>query len=160
MKLLKLPMLLLIAATLATPLTALAADSHKHGSDSHKIELNAGKKWASDAPLRQAMTAIRSSVATTLPAAHSGKATTADYDALGKEVAAQVAYIVQNCKLNPKADAQLHVVIGDIMNGVETVEGKQHDKERASGVVQIAQALNTYGQYFDHAGWKAIKLPH
>jgi len=160
MKLLKLPMLLLMAATLATPLAALAADPHKHGSDSHKLELNAGKKWASDAPLRQAMTAIRTTVAATLPKAHSGKATPAEYEALGKEVGAQVAYIVQNCKLDPKADAQLHVIIGDLMNGVEMAEGKQPGKEKASGVVQMVQALNTYGQYFYHTGWKAIKLPH
>lgn len=152
---------LLIAATLATPLATLAADQHGHDSAApQKIELNAGKKWATDVPLRQAMTAIRSSVAATLPAAHAGKATKADYDALGKEVAAQVAYIVQNCKLDPKADAQLHAVIGDIMNGAEAAEGKQPDKSRASGVVKITQGLNTYGKYFDHAGWQAIKLPH
>lgn len=152
---------LLIVATLLTPLATLAADHQEHGAAvPHKIELNAGKKWATDDPLRQAMTAIRSSVAATLPAAHAGKASAADYDALGKEVAAQVSYIVQNCKLDPKADAQLHVVIGDIMNGVEAAEGKQQGKDRASGVVKIAQGLNTYGKYFDHAAWQAIKLPH
>lgn len=137
----KLLMLLLIAATLTSPLTALAVDHSSHGATaSHKMKLNAGKKWATDDPLRQAMTAIKSAVATTLPAAHAGKATKADYDAFGKEVTAQVTYMVQNCKLDPKADAQIHIVIGDIMNGVETAEGKQHDKESASGVVKVAQA--------------------
>lgn len=157
----KLPMLLLLVATLTTPLAALAADHHDHGGAvPHKIELNAGKKWATDDPLRQAMNGIRSAVASTLPAAHAGKAASSDYDALGKEITAQVTYIVQNCKLDPKADAQLHVVIGDILNGVEMTEGKQHDKGRAVGVVKIAQALNTYGRYFDHVGWQPIVLPH
>jgi hypothetical protein len=152
---------LLIAATLATPLATLAADHQEHGSAAPpKIELNAGKKWAIDAPLRQAMTALRSSVAATLPAAHAGKATAVDYDALGKEVTGQVSYMVQNCKLDPKADAQLHTIIGDIMNGAEAAEGKQPGKDRASGVDKIAQGLNTYGKYFDHPGWQAIKLPH
>lgn len=156
----KLPTFLLIAVTLAAPLTTLAADRHEHGAAaSHKVELNAGKKWATDTPLRQGMTAIRSSAAAILPAAHAGKATAANYDAFGKEVAAHVTYIVQNCKLDPKADAQLHVVIGDIMAGVETAEGKQRDQERASGVVKVVQALDAYGKHFDHPGWKAIKLP-
>lgn len=156
----KLPILLLIAATLTTPLTALAVDHSSHGAAaSQKMELNAGKKWATDDPLRQAMTAIKAAVATTLPAAHAGKATKADYDAFGKEVTAQVTYVVQNCKLDPKADAQIHIVIGDMMNGVEMAEGKQHGKE-ASGVVKVAQALNMYGKYFDHAGWQPIALPH
>lgn len=153
--------ILLIAATLAAPLTTLAAtDSHDHGAAKHKIELNAGKKWATDQPLREGMTSIKSIAATTLPAAHADKATDADYDKFSKEVSAQVTNIVQNCKLDPKADAQLHNVIGDMMAGVEIAEGKQAGKKRAAGVVQAAQALNTYGKYFDHPGWKPVSLPH
>lgn len=157
----RLPILLLLSATLATPLAVLAAAPHDHDNATpQKIELNAGKKWATDAPLRQAMVAIRSSTNQLLPAAHAGKATPADYDALGKEVTTQIAYIVENCKLDPKADAQLHIVIGDIMSGVEAAQGKPNDMKRASGVVKIAQAVNTYGKHFDHAGWQAINLPH
>ena len=156
----KFSLYVLMAATLATPLAALAADHSAHGAEAgHAITLNAGKKWETDGPLRQAMTAIRASVATTLPKAHAGKATAADYEALSKEVNTQVAYIVENCKLDPEADAQLHTVIGDMLNGAEKAEGKQ-GKSRASGVVQIAQGLNTYGKYFDHAGWKSISVPH
>lgn len=155
------PMFLLIAAMLAAPLTTLAADSHDHGSaKQHKVELNAGKKWATDAPLRQAMTALRTSTTAILPSAHAGKASAENYDAYGKVVAGQVTYIVQNCKLDPKADAQLHLVIGDIMTGAAIAEGKQPDQQRASGVVKVAQALNAYGKHFDHGGWQAIRLPH
>lgn len=157
----KFPMYWLIAATLASPLAVLAADHDAHGAAAkHKIELNAGKKWATDDPLRQAMMAIHASVDVTLPKAHLGKATTADYDAFSKDVNTQVAYIVQNCKLDPKADAQLHTVIADMLAGAEAAAGTQKGKGRAAGVVQIAQGLNTYGKYFDHAGWKPVALPH
>lgn len=157
----KFPMYVLIAATLASPLAVLAADHDAHGAAAkHRIELNAGKKWATDDPLRQAMMTIHASVGVTLPKAHAGKATTADYDAFSKEVNAQVAYIVQNCKLDPKADAQLHTVIADILAGAEAAAGTQKGKGRAAGVVQIAQGLNTYGKYFDHAGWKPVAVPH
>ncbi|MDP3844721.1 MAG: hypothetical protein Q8Q81_19510 [Oxalobacteraceae bacterium] len=162
----KSPELLLLAIALAMPLTTLAgvAAVHNHGDDhgaaaQAKLELNAGKKWSTDAPLRQAMSNIRSTVATALPAAHGGKLGPAQYDALGNDVTAQITYIVQNCKLAPEADAQLHIVVGDIMSGIDTATGKQHDQERALGVVKIAQSLNSYGKHFDHAGWKAIKLP-
>lgn len=157
----KSPLFLLCAAILTTPVATLAATSHDHGHGTpQKIELNAGKKWATDAPLRQAMAAIQSSVNRTLPAAHAGKATPADYDALGQEVTAQVGYIVENCKLDPKADAQLHTVIGEILQGAEAAQGKEGEKNRAAGVVKVAQALNAYGKHFAHAGWKAIRLPH
>lgn len=158
----KSPLYLLVAALLATPLTTLAATgNHDHGGAApQKMELNAGKKWAVDAPLRQGMDAIKSSTATILPAAHAGKASSADYDAFGKEVTAQVNYMIQNCKLEPKADAQLHVIIGNILVGVEQAEGKQKGKKRSSGVVKVVHALETYGKYFDHPGWKPVALSH
>lgn len=152
--------LILLAAMLANPVAAWAADPHDHGAAApQKIALNAGKKWMTDAPLRQAMTAMRASVGITLPLAHAGTATAAQFDALSHEVNAQVAAIVQNCKLDAKADAQLHTVIAELLNGAEVAEGKQQGKNRAAGVIQIAQGLNTYGKYFDHAGWKGIALP-
>ncbi|GAB3548022.1 hypothetical protein GCM10027343_27970 [Noviherbaspirillum agri] len=154
--------LLLAAITLAFPLTSLAAEPghHDHGAAPQKLELNAGKKWPTDEPLRKGMSAMRAQVATALPAAHAGKLTPAQYEALGQELNTQVGDIVRNCKLDPKADAQLHVVIGDLAEGIETLEGKSQEKQRASGVVKVAQALNAYGKHFEHAGWKAIKLPH
>ena len=152
---------LLLALALSSPLAVLAADAHDHGKSApHKLELNAGKKWGTDPALRQAMSGIQKSLAQTLPAAHSGKATAAEYDAFGKDVSAQVAYMVENCKLDPKADAQLHLIVADIMNGVEAAQGKQGEKQRATGVVKVAQAANAYGKHFDHSGWQAIKLPH
>ncbi len=158
----KSPLVLLLAVALSSPLAALAAtDAHDHGTtDTHKLGLNAGKKWGTDDALRQAMSAIRVSVSQTLPVAHSGKATPAEYDAFAKGVTGQVAYIVENCKLDPAADAQLHIIVADIMNGVEAAEGKHGEKERASGVVKVAEAANAYGKYFNHAGWKAVNMPH
>lgn len=157
----KSPITLILAIALSSPLAVLAADAHDHGKSApHKLELNAGKKWGTDPALRQAMSGIHGSVTHALPAAHSGKATAADYDAFGKEVTAQITYMVENCKLDPKADAQLHLIVADIMEGVEAAQGKHGEKKRATGVVRVAQAANAYGKHFDHAGWQAIKLPH
>lgn len=156
----KSPIYLLLAVMLATPLaTMAAAETHHHGAAPKKMVLNAGKKWATDEPLRQGMNAIKASAAATLPLAHAGKAGDADYDAFAKEVAARIGAIVQQCKLDPKADAQLHDVVGAIMDGAEIAQGKK-GANRASGVVKVVQALNTYGKYFDHPDWTPLALPH
>ncbi len=152
--------LFLAAITLAFPLTTLAADSHDHGATPQKIELNAGKKWPTDEPLRKAMGIIKEQVAHALPEAHAGKLTPAQYEKLGQDINGQIAYIVQNCKLDPKADAQFHVIVGELAQGIETLEGKQQGKKRALGVVKAVEAVNTYGKYFDHPGWKPVKMPH
>ena len=158
----KSPIALMLALALSSPLAVLAAtDAHDHGKSApHKLELNAGKKWGTDDALRKAMSGIQTSVTQTLPAAHAGKASAADYDAFGKDVTAQVTYMVENCKLAPQADAQLHIIVADLMAGVEAAQGKHGEKKRASGVVKVAQAANAYGKHFDHAGWKAIQMPH
>ena len=158
----KSPLVLLLSIVLSSPLAALAAaDAHDHGkSNPQKLELNAGKKWATDPALRQAMSTIHTSASQTLPMAHSGKAKVADYNDFGNDVTAQIAYIVENCKLDPKADEQLHIIVADIMSGVEAAEGKEGEKKRAAGVVKVAQAANAYGKYFEDADWKAIKMPH
>lgn len=158
----KSPIYLLLAALLAAPLAGMAAAQphDHHAAAPQKLPLNGGKKWATDQPLRQGMEAIRSSVAAILPLAHAGKASDAEFDAFAKEVTAQVSFIVQNCKLEPKADAQLHIAIGAIMAGVDMAQGKQHGTTRPQGVVKVAQVLNTYGKYFDHPSWKPLALPH
>lgn len=156
-------MMTLAAVTLALPLSVLAAEPghHDHGAQKpQKIELNAGKKWETDDALRKGMSTIRASIESSLPRAHAGKLSNAEYDALGKELESQIAYIVKNCNLDPKADAQLHVVVADIVNGVDTMEGKQPNRKRATGVVKVAQALDTYGRHFSHDGWQPIRLPH
>lgn len=157
----KIMMMLPLLSALALPLTAPAAEHHHHSAAAQqKLELNAGQKWETDAALRKGMTALRAAIAGALSAEHSGKAGVPTYEAAAKKVNAQLAYIVANCKLDPKADAQLHVVLGDIMSGVETLEGKKPDQQRQAGLVATAQALNTYGDHFAHPGWKAIDLTH
>lgn len=167
----QLPLNLVLAFALSSPAMVWAANAHNaqephehHGHEAHspatghKLQLNAGKKWATDEALRQGMGAIYVAVSQVLPRAHSGQATAADFDAFAQEVNTQVAFIVQNCKLDPKADAQLHLIVADITSGTDAAQGKRGEKGRSAGVVQVAKAANAYGKYFDHADWKSIKL--
>jgi hypothetical protein len=158
----KSPTCLLLAALLAAPLAGMAAAAPRdhHAPAPQTIILNAGKKWATDQPLRQGMNAIRSAVSAILLKAHAGMARTADYDGFAGEVTTQVDYIVQHCKLEPKADAQLHIVIGAIMAGAVMAEGKQAGASRSAGAALVAQALNTYGTSFNHPNWKRLALAH
>lgn len=123
--------------TLAFGAPAFAAgDVHSHdpAAGEAKLVLNQGKKWETDAPLRQGMENIRSAVAKGMKS-----------DALAKQVEAEVAGIVQNCKLEPAADEQLHIVIADLLAAAE-----------AKDAGRVKQALNAYGEHFDHAGWKRL----
>lgn len=155
---------LIAALSLAMPLAggpALAADAHDHGHDAPTtLTLDHGSKWATDDPLREAMGKLREAVSEALPAAHAGTFTDPQYDALATHTNRELAYIVENCKLAPEADAALHIILGDVVAGVDIASGKQSGQPRAEGVVQLAQALNRYGEYFDHPGWQGVHIPN
>jgi hypothetical protein len=137
---------------------AIAAGGHSHdGHATGAIELNLdnGKKWQIDAPLQKGMEEIRRSLAASLDKIHHGKASNAEFTALADSVEQQVDYITQNCKLPEQADAELHVVIGQVLDGVETM---RKGVDRRAGAVKLVEALDAYGEYFDHPGWQ--KLTH
>jgi hypothetical protein len=145
-----------VAAAFGLPAQAAGdAHSHDHAGEA-KLVLNHGKKWQTDAPLRQGMENIRAAVAKDLKVIHANKATPAQYEALAKKVNTEVAGIVQNCKLDPEADAQLHIVIAELMAAAEVMEGKAKGEKPREGAVKAVKALNAYGKHFDHAGWKRL----
>lgn len=148
---------LAFAAPAAGPVLA-AGDVHQHAGAAGelKLALNQGQKWTTDAPLRQGMDNIRGALAKDVKAIHANKATPKQYEALAAKVTGEVAGIVQNCKLEPAADEQLHLVIAELMAGAEAMEGKVEGETRRAGAERVAKALNAYGEHFDHAGWKRL----
>ena len=147
---------LLASLALALSANGHAADAHHH--DGHgsatpqPLQLNAGQKWATDAPLRQAMNDINQAMVKALPLIHKNQFGDEAYQALAATVSQKVAYTVEHCKLEPQADAMLHLVIADLMAGAETMEGKTANS-RHDGAVRVLQALKAYGQYFQHPDW-------
>lgn len=163
----KIPSRFLVAALLAIPLstmagTAIAAEAvPSHDSEVHgTMELNQGKKWETDAALRQGMGTLHQIVSTGLDSAHANALGADDYKKMSGEVMAQFTYIVQNCHLEPAADAQLHILLGNIAQGVEIIEGKVSGEQPEKGLVKMAQALNSYGEYFNHPNWKNFDIAH
>jgi hypothetical protein len=135
-----------VALAFAAPLAfGQAGHDHGHAADEAKLVLNQGKKWPTDAPLRQGMENIRDALGKRMK-----------YEALAAKVNLEVAGIVQNCKLEPEADAQLHIVIAELMAGAEAMQGKVKGETRRAGAEKVARALNAYAEHFDHAGWKGL----
>jgi hypothetical protein len=133
----------------------VAAQTHAHdGSGEAPIEimLNNGAKWRGDQNMITGMTAIHGTMVANLEAIHAG-ALPAD---AGKEIAAdiqkQLDFMIENCVLEPKVDEQFHVVLGEVMNGISALE----KGEVETGAVTIVQALNAYGEHFEHPGWQAF----
>jgi hypothetical protein len=147
-------LLIALACGLSVQAQAQAQDHHHDHGGPQALQLNAGKKWDTDASLRQAMGNINKAMAEALPVIHKNNFKDADYQALADKLRKEVAYAVENCKLEPKADAMLHLVIADLSEAADTMEGKGK-ATRHDGAAKTLHALESYGKYFKHPGWHA-----
>lgn len=152
----------LTALLISTPIAfAAAADTshqqHDQGAASVKLQLNKGKKWQTDEVLRQGMIRIKDAVAPNLSAIHQNTLDIQNYDTLSAKVSSEVTNIVENCHLEKKADAMLHLIIADMLAGAEAMLGKNEKVTRQDGAIQVVRSLEYYGQYFDHPNWQDLK---
>lgn len=151
------PALVLAVVALSNITPALAAETaaHQHEAATHRLQLDNGNKWQTDEPLRQAMTQIRDAVAAERTAIHDNKATAAQYQVLAAKVDDRIAYMVANCKLKPEADANLHIILADMIAGSDLMKGADAAKRR-EGAVKVIAGLQAYPKYFEHPGWRAL----
>lgn len=152
----------LVAAAIAAalvlgpgPLALAQTHAHGHADAPPTLTLDHGQRWQTDAPLRKHMTDLRASFAQDLDRIHAGTLPAADYAKLGATVESKVASIVADCKLPPAADAQLHLIVADLVEGADVMQGKAAG-EPAAGAHKVVTALNNYAQYFDHAGFEPL----
>lgn len=146
---------LLLALQAVTPLHAApeSADAHEHHHESNtttEFSLNKGKKWPTDAPLRQGMQSINEAVLTAVPAFHDNALTKPDAEKLAGLINEQVAFIIDNCKLDPEADAVLHLLISELLTGASALSVEPSSEQ---GLPDIVRALLAYPLYFDHPDW-------
>jgi hypothetical protein len=133
---------------------ALASTSHPddgHGAAVQELRLDQGKRWPTDEPLRQGMSDIRAAVATAFPQIHMGQFSSVQYGALAAKIQERVDYVVGNCRLPEEADTQLHVVLVEIVEGVEAMRSRS---DPLGGAMQVIQAIEAYGRHFDHPAWR------
>jgi len=144
------------AFSLAAGMPASGADPHSHpAGEPTKLVLDHGRKWTTDQPLRKNMNEIRASLAAKETGIHQDTLTPDDYKALGTLVEARVAAIVAECKLEPAADANLHLIVAELIAGADAMQGKAKTTPR-DGAISAVRAVNAYGRYFDHPGWKPL----
>jgi hypothetical protein len=127
--------------------------SHAHPAGGTQLTLNAGKKWQTDAPLRQGMSNVRDLVQAAVPGVH-GNYTPDDYLKLATSIEKELGTIITTCKLPPEVDAQAHLLLAELYAGTATMK---QEGPRQSGVVKVLGALESYPQFFEHPDWKPVR---
>ena len=147
--------LLLIGTTVTTSVVASEHDhSHEQASTHQTIQLNQDEKWPIDASLHIGMSKIKTSIEENISEIHHKKFTDAQYKSLAGKIDEQLAYLFENCKLPEDADAQLHILLFDIMQASQQMQSS--DNPRAGAITTI-KALQKYPLYFDDKEWQALQ---
>lgn len=145
--------LLLLALVSPAAVAVERMPAHDHHPPSAGLHLNHGQRWATDAALRQGMGGIREAVVSAVHAAAARPLTAVEANRLADAIRDQVDYLVANCRLAPEADAVLHVLIGQLLQGADALRRRPADE---AALHRILQALKEYPAYFDHDGWKPV----
>ncbi|CUW41320.1 conserved protein of unknown function [Magnetospirillum sp. XM-1] len=146
---------LLAALSLSAPVLAASGHSHdESGPAAGGLTLDHGRKWQTDAPLRQGMAAIGGDLRAALGPVHDKRYSPREFEALAASIQGHIDTIAQQCKLPEAVDAQLHIVLADLISATDVMKGKGGD--RAGGVVSALKALDRYQAHFDHPGWKPV----
>lgn len=136
-----LPVLVLIAAFSAAP--ALA---HNHAAPAPMPAASPIAKYPADAALRTAMDRVRNAVEAFEHARH-GHVGAEQVRALADHLDAQVAKVFSECRLEPQADASLHVLLGTLLKGSRAIREAPDD---LTPVMAMERALADYARLFDH----------
>lgn len=106
-----------------------------------------GTLWPTDPPLRAAMSRIEGAVQQSEAAYRSRTFKEADAQLLATQVEKDVRYMVENCKLQPDADAALHNLIARMMSAAGALK---IDPMSPEGVPVLASVVHDYRATFDH----------
>ena len=147
------------STTAATASKSEARDQHA-GAASHDAHaehgpapvLAEGQRWATDEPLRAAMTRIREAVERNAPAYDQQQLQVADAETLATAVEQDITYMVANCRLEPEPDAALHTLIRRMMSAAAAL---RKDPMSHEGMPQLMAVLHEYQATFEHPEWTA-----
>jgi hypothetical protein len=133
-------------------------DSHGHAHnhaehDTPSLTLNGTQRWETDEALRLGMQRIRDALARQDPSANQPALPPDQTKALADTVRENVTYLIRNCRLELKADANLHVIINELMAGAALLAT---DGQSAEGLAKLRHALSEYPRYFNHPNWHPL----
>jgi hypothetical protein len=142
-----------MAGTQESTDTAQAHQGHAAHEPAPAPVLAEGQRWATDAPLREAMLRIREGVASRMHAFHEGSLPAAEAQSLAAAVEADVQYMIANCRLEPQPDAALHALIGRMLGSAEALRADPADP---GGMPELVSVVRDYGATFNHPGWDPL----
>ena len=125
---------------------SFAEEMHHHRMEATAPILNKGKKWATDAVMKRNMDQIEKKFHEVEQLIKAKKITDSDYVNFSQLLIDSTQDIINNCKLEPKADETFHTaVLAPMLQAASELKNKDQQK---SGLEKVRHALLQYPKYF------------
>ena len=125
-----------------------AAHEHAHRAGTAVTPTAAAQRWNTDAPLREGMDRIRHAVDALQHYEH-GHIGPEQAVQLAAGIERDVGFVVAHCKLEPRADAALHAILGALIHGAQALKAKPTE---LAAIPPMRSALHDYARQFDDPG--------
>lgn len=149
--------ILAVATGFALAVTSgtVQAVEHSHGQHAHgeQVSISApdGQRWTTDPSLREGMSRIQDAVQQALPSAPQAPLGATEAARLREATQDAIAYMVDNCELPAEADAALHLLLVELIEGTNALSQAER---REAGLEHIVTALQRYAETFDEPLWR------
>ena len=116
--------------------------------------LDQGKKWETDAVVRQGMENIRQVMVARQARIAKAELGAQDYRQLAETIEKHLAAVMQNRKISKGAEKAFHlVVMVDLTQNLNLMRTGATVPLQRVGALGVLQSLRLYGEYFQHPGW-------
>lgn len=148
---------LAVAAAVAIVTTAAGATVRDAPAyDAAVQQEDTGELWRTDASVRRGMGELRATIDSVL-AGRAGRGITGErLGELGHAIEARVRELIACCSSRETSGRHLHMLLAEMADGAALMTQGRHTDARRMGLLKVVQALNLYGDLFDHPGWQAL----
>ena len=147
---------LLSAVGLLVLACGVSAETPAPKLENSRIEstLDQGKKWETDAVVRQGMENIRQVMVARQPRIAKAELNAQDYRQLTETIEQHLAAVMQNRKISKGAEKAFHlVVMVDLTQNLNLMRTGATVPLQRVGALGVLQSLRLYGEFFQHPGW-------
>ncbi|WP_049780235.1 hypothetical protein [Aromatoleum aromaticum] len=149
------------AAAIALIVAPVAPAALREGSsyDGAVQPEGTSQRWRTDAAVRQAMDGLHAAIDANVTQGADGGIAEERLADLGGTLAARTTQLIACCTTPDVSGRHLHMILVEIADGAELMRKGRPVAAQRLGLLRVVQALNLYGDLFDHPGWQRLDEP-
>jgi hypothetical protein len=148
-----------IAIALIVAPAAPAALREGSGYDGAVQPEGTSQPWRADAAVRRGMDDLHAAVEASVTQGAARGIAGERLAELGRILAARSARLIACCTTPKVSGRHLHMILVEIADGAELMRQGGVVAAQRTGLLRVVQALNLYGDLFEHPGWQRLDEP-